>query len=449
MSGKPFVSVLGVDGRPLMPCTGKRARLLLTKSRAFVRRHIPFTIQLKDRNQDDCHLQPLQVKIDPGSVFTGLAVVRPDRTGEVAVISLYELEHRGKQISRKLKRRLAFRRARRSRKTRYRKARFLNRTRPEGWLPPSLQHRVDTTTSWVYKLMARYPVTSIWIESVKFDMQKLRNPDITNKEYRYGTLYAREMKEYLLEKWQHKCAYCDTQDVTRFEMDHWYPKSSGGSDAIGNRVLACHPCNQRKSNLPPEVFLSHDLDRYNRIKRVLKTSLKDAAAVNSTRNAIVSKLEATLLPVYKSTGGRTKYNRLEFGIPKTHALDAVCVGDVMGVKNWKRKTLVVSCDGRGRYSRTTLDKNGFPKLYLLRKKYAFGFATGDYVLVNKPKYRNNPACTFTGRVTVRQNGGFSVDVNGVAKGASYRACVLLQRSDGYRYRLRRLDEATTPNFINI
>ena len=134
------VFVLDKRGKPLMPCTEKRARLMLEAGRARVHRVIPFTIRLVDRFQVDSELQDLEVKIDPGSKFTGLCLSRTVGT-VVNVLNLFELEHRGQCIKLNLLSRKQNRCARRARKTRYRKARFLNRTKPKGWLAPSLRHR--------------------------------------------------------------------------------------------------------------------------------------------------------------------------------------------------------------------------------------------------------------------------------------------------------------------
>ena len=102
------VYVLDKFGKPLMPCSEKRARLLLERNRARIHRLIPMVIRLVDRDVAECELQPLRIKIDPGSKFTGMAVVRESEsvdvdTGEinkvVSVINLMQLQHRGAQIS--------------------------------------------------------------------------------------------------------------------------------------------------------------------------------------------------------------------------------------------------------------------------------------------------------------------------------------------------------------
>ena len=130
------VFVLDRKGRALMPCTEKRAAKLLSAGRARVHRLVPFVIRLVDRQLETSALQPLECKLDPGSKFTGIAVVRVSEqidaaTGEIQktvhVLSLLELMHRGRQISEALTSRRAMRRARRNRNTRYRAPRFLNR----------------------------------------------------------------------------------------------------------------------------------------------------------------------------------------------------------------------------------------------------------------------------------------------------------------------------------
>lgn len=100
-----------------------------------------------------------------------------------------------------------------------------------------------------------------------------------------------------------------------------------------------------------------------------------------------------------STGGRTKFNRSRLGIPKTHALDAACVGKVSTIDRWNRPTLIIKCAGRGSYQRTRLDRFGFPRGYLMRARAAQGFATGDLVraahtepslmAMNDPSFRAN------------------------------------------------------------
>jgi len=439
------VFVLDRRKKPLMPCSEKRARLLLERGRAQVHRLVPFTIRLLDREQEDCALQPVRLKLDPGSRVTGVALVRESEevdanTGEVQrsahVLFLAELVHRGDAIRDALRQRAVFRRRRRCANLRYRQPRFNNRTRRNGWLPPSLQHRVDTIMSWVRRLCRWVPVSALSLELVRFDTQALQNPEISGIEYQQGELQGYEVREYLLEKWGRKCAYCDAENVP-LEIDHIHPRSRGGSHRVSNLVIACRTCNQKKGNRDVAEFLARDPQRLARIEAQSKAPLRDVSAVNSTRWALYAALKGTGLPVEVGTGGRTKFNRSRLGIPKTHALDAVCVGQVAAVHGWNVLTLGIQCTGRGSYQRTRLNRHGFPRGYLTRSKRAFGFQTGD--LVRAVVTTGREVVTYVGRVAIRASGIFNLQTkNGLVQGIHHRFCTLLQRADGYGYSWTRI-----------
>lgn len=443
------MAVLVLDRRkkPLMPCSEKRARLLLERGRARVHRMVPFTIRLVDRLQKDSVLQPMRLKLDPGSKTTGIALVREnesvdENTGEVSrqaiVLLLLELQHRGHAIRDALTQRRAFRRRRRG-NLRYRPVRFDNRTRPTGWLAPSLQHRVDTAMAWVERLRRWAPVTKLSQELVRFDTQALQNPEIAGVEYQHGTLFGYEVREYLLEKWGRKCAYCDA-DNEPLTIDHIYPRSKGGSNRVSNLTLACLPCNQRKGNRDVAEFLAHDPKRLARIEAQRKAPLRDAAAVNSTRWALWWDLVSTGLDVEVGTGGRTRWNRSRLQIPKAHCLDAACVGHVDAAQGWKQPVLTVKATGRGSYQRTRLTKHGFPRGYLTRSKSAFGFQTGD--LVRAVVTKGKKAGSYLGRVAIRASGSFNIQTaNGLAQHIHHRFCRMVQRGDGYGYHLALLHPA--------
>jgi 5-methylcytosine-specific restriction endonuclease McrA len=432
------VFVLDRSGKPLMPCSEKRARLLLARGRARVHRFMPFAIRLVDRELHSSAAQPLRIKVDPGSKATGLALVRDTEqvdasTGEIrrsaVVLNLFELVHRGRQISEALTARCAMRRRRRG-TLRYRAPRFLNRTRPAGWLAPSLQHRVDTTLAWVKRLQRWAPITAASTELVRFDMQALDNPEVTGVEYQQGILLGYELREYLLEKWTRKCCYCDGQNVP-LNIEHLVPRARVGSNRVSNLAIACVPCNIRKAAQPLDVFVK-DKARLARITAQVRRPLQDASAVNATRCALVNALRATGLPVETASGGRTKYNRSKLGIPKTHALDAVCVGEVSAVVAWRKPTVQVKCTGRGSYQRTRQDRYGFPRGYLMRARRVHGFGTGDHVQADVPSGRK--AGTHRGRVAVRATGSFNIQTHGqVVQGVAHRYCRVLQRADGYGY----------------
>ena len=388
----------------------------------------------------ESELQPLRLKIDPGSKVSGLALVRESKevnvsTGEVIttahVLNLMELVHRSWLISKKLAARRAMRRRRR-RQLRHRASRFNNRTKPQGWLPPSLQHRVDTVIAWVKRLQRWTPIIALSCERVRFDMQQMQNPETSGVEYQQGTLYGYEVREYLLEKWHRQCAYCDVTNVP-LQIDHIFPRSKGGSDRVSNLTLACAKCNGKlKGAKDIRDFLARDPKRLASILAHAKAPLRDAAAVNATRNALAKVLTGTRLSVEFASGGQTKYNRTRLGLEKSHAFDALCVGNVQDVANYVRPTLSIICNGRGSYQRTRLNRFGFPRGYLMRQKHVHGFQTGDLVRANVSSGKNTGV--HKGRVAVRASGSFNIQTKtGAIQGISHRYCTLLQRADGYGY----------------
>ena len=187
----------------------------------------------------------------------------------------------------------------------------------------------------------------------------MENPEISGVEYQQGKLWGYEVREYVLEKWGRKCAYCDRTNCP-LNLEHVRSHARGGSDRVTNLVPSCIPCNNRKAARTVEEFLAKDPERLARILAQLKNPLKNATAVNSTRWALLQAIKATGLPVECGSGGRTKFNRHELHIPKTHALDAVCVGHVDAVEGWQVPTFLIRATGRGAYSRTRLTKYGFP-----------------------------------------------------------------------------------------
>ena len=213
------IFVVDHERRPLMPTTPARARMLLKGGKAAILRRFPLVLILKEA-RPEAAVEPLRIKLDPGSKTSGIAVVH-DQTGEVVWAA--ELTHRSHAIHTALAKRAAVRRARHSRHTRYRPARWHNRRRPKGWLAPSLLSRVQHLHTWVRRLQHWCPVGALSQELVRFDMALLQNPALQGQDYQRGTLFEAEVKAYLLLKWQHRCAYCDAT-ATRLEIDHVHPR---------------------------------------------------------------------------------------------------------------------------------------------------------------------------------------------------------------------------------
>jgi len=420
-----MVFVLDKHQKPLMPCTEKRARLLLARRRARIHTMAPFTIRLIDRLQEDSVLQDLRLKLDPGSKTTGVAITLEGAQG-TNVVFLGEIVHKT-GIKTRLDARRAIRRSRRGRHTRYRPARFQNRRRSKGWLPPSLEARVSQTLHAVDKIRATAPITAISVEHVRFDTQKLENPEIAGVEYQQGTLLGYEVREYLLDKWGRACVYCGITDVP-LQVEHIIPKSRGGSNRISNLTLACEPCNLTKGTQTATEFGHLD------VQIQARKSLKDAAFMNATRWRLYAQLKATSLPVEGGSGGRTKKQRTEHHLPKEHYYDALCVGKSTPAvfPTFPAYVQVWSAKGRGNRQRCRTDQYGFPIRHLSRQKQHFGFQTGDLVQAVIPRGRYSG--TWIGRATVKASGQIRIVTStSVQPTTSYRYCRVLQRGDGWVY----------------
>jgi 5-methylcytosine-specific restriction endonuclease McrA len=456
------IFVLDTEKRPLDPIHPAQARQLLRNKKAAILRRFPFTIILKE-SFPNISVSPLRLKIDPGAKFTGIALVN-DSTGEVVFAA--ELKHRGFAIRDALTSRRQLRRGRRARKTRYRQPRFLNRTRPDGWLAPSLQSRIENIKTWVEKLRKFAPIQAISQELARFDMQLMSNPDIQGKEYQQGTLAGYETREYLLEKWGRQCAYCGVKDVP-FQVEHIHPRAKGGSNSITNLTLSCEKCNIKKGTSDIKDFLKKEPTKLERILKQAKRPLADAAAVNTTRFALLEVLKATGLPVETGSGGLTKFNRNQQNLEKTHWIDAACVGEstsrlgfcrdgkvawnypegkstpVLNVKGVK--PLLITANGHGSRQSCRTDKFGFPNRHVPREKIHFGFQTGDIVkaIVTTGKKLGN----YVGKVAIRSSGSFNVSAklpqsddrgklsakNGLVQGISHKFCKRIHAKDGYSY----------------
>ena len=423
--------VVSKTNKPLMPCHPARARELLKKGKAVVLRRYPFTIKLTNRSEGN--IQSIDLKIDPGSKTTGIALVTYTRLSGLKVVLGINLIHRGHQISQLLTGRAMSRRSRRQRKTRYRKARFLNRTKPKGWFPPSIRSRLDNVLQWVYRLFKWSPVSAIAYEHVKFNPAMHLKHALNNATFKDRSIEAYEVKEYLLTKYNYKCVYCDAKEVI-FEQDHVVPKSRGGSNRISNLVLACVKCNQAKSSKSLDEFVK-DPKRLARIKSQLLVPLKDMAAVNATRNALGELLLKIGCPVIVGTGGQTKFARVNNNLPKDHWIDAACVAinDGKITVSSKLKPLTITKQRRNNRQMTLMNKYGFPRTKAKgSSKKVFGFMTGDIVKANvsSGKYKG----IHLGKVAVRLTGYFDIKKENSPPFTTNKLnCKLIHHFDGYSY----------------
>ena len=331
------VFVIGLNGKPLMPTSSRKARLLLREGKAHVIRMNPFTIRLDYKT--GVATQPLSVGIDTGESNIGIAVLRDDN-----VIYKAEVRLRTSMEKRKfIEKRKIFRRSRRYRKTRYRHPkwkyhtvrRYFNKpdrkgrhwqkadrgfasSRPEGWLPSSIQSKVDHHIFWIDKIMNSLPsATSLRIEVARFDIQKIRNPDIEGIQYQQGRLYQEEnVKAYVLAKFGYKCVVCthEFDSEHKLRMHHVHMRKNGATDNPDEFAPVCHICHTPENHKPgmPLHKLMHKLET---------KEYREPTFMNILRRRLF-----TAFPDADFTYGNiTAADRKALGLEKTHANDAVAV----------------------------------------------------------------------------------------------------------------------------
>lgn len=302
------VYVLNRHGKPLMPCHPAKARILLKQGKAKVVQRTPFTIQLLYGISG--YKQSITLGIDSGYKHIGLSAVSGKRELFSAEIELRD------DISKLLTERREYRRNRRYRKTRYRKPRFLNRRRPEGWLAPSVQHKLDTHVKVVSQVASILPIAKVVVEVASFDIQKIKNPDISGEDYQNGEQKGFwNVREYVLFRDNHTCQICKGKSKdTVLEVHHIIPRSKCGTDRPDNLITLCRTCHERLHK--------------GEIKTTLKpknNGFKPESFMSTIRWKVVDKLKGLGYSVSHTYGYLTKGKRINLNLPKSHINDAFVI----------------------------------------------------------------------------------------------------------------------------
>lgn len=423
-----MVFVLNRSKKPLDMISHAKARILLKNKQAVVHKIYPFTIRLKD-NSAVLKDRSYTVKIDPGARTTGVAIV----DNKDSVVMLAELEHRGHVIKRNMDSRRAVRRHRRNRKTRYRPARFLNRTKPKGWLAPSVKSRADNVVNFIKKYKKLLNIDKVMIEHVSFDVaQMTASTNLIGTAYQQGPLYDTNLREFVFSKTNGQCSYCGAKAE---EIDHIVPRANGGTNSTHNLTPACRSCNEKKSNLSLKDFGKLMNKDYSHLEP--KKLPKHAAIVQAARNYTIRKIKNIIPNTISYASWMTKYNRDKLGLPKEHYYDALSVGNVASYEFFTNKILVISAKGRGSRQMCRVDKFGFPRTSPKGSKLVEGFQSGDMVKAIVPKGLKKGG-EYLGKVAVRSSGKFDIQIKIKTKtktieGIGHKYCHIIQRGDGYLY----------------
>ncbi len=310
-----MVYVLSQHGQPLMPTENHaKVRALLKHGKAKVIQRCPFTIQLL--YESTTHTQKINLGIDAGSKTIGVSATTDSKV-------LYESEVvLRNDIVELLSGRRALRNSRRSRKTRYRKPRFDNRKKPDGWLAPSIRQKIETHVTVVGNVMKILPVTKIIVETASFDIQKIKNPEIEGEGYQHGEqLDFWNVREYVLFRDGHTCQCCKGKSKDNILNVHHIESRKTGGNAPNNLITLCETCH--KAYHKGIITLPNEIHRGMRFR--------DAAFMGIMRWAFYDRLKELYNPlgaeVINTYGYITKNTRIEHGLPKEHYVDARCISD--------------------------------------------------------------------------------------------------------------------------
>ena len=378
-----MVYVLDITGHPLMPTEryGKVRRLLNTNKARVIKR-CPFTIQLM--YESTTHTQHISLGVDAGSVHIGISA-----TTETKVLYEADVELRN-DIVKLLSTRREQRGSRRNRKTRYRKARFDNRRRPDAWLAPSVLNKVDTHLRVVKDVYKILPISKIVVEVASFDIQKIKNPDISGEGYQQGEqLNFWNVREYVLFRDGHTCQCCRGKSKDKILNVHHIESRKTGGDAPNNLISLCETCHKG--------YHSGTVKLPKTIRRGMV--FRDAAFMGIMRWAFYNRLKVIYPNVSLTYGYITKNTRIENSLPKEHYVDARCISGnpaavSEGVVYFQKK---VRCHNR-QIHKCTINKGG------VRKLNQAPHTVKSYRLFDKVKYNNKEYFVF-GR---RKSGFFDI-----------------------------------------
>ena len=406
-----IVYVINKHGKALMPCSPRKARILLRDKKAIVVKREPFTIRLLYGSYG--YKQNVTLGVDAGSKHIGLSA-----TTEKQELYASEVELRT-DITNLLSTRKQLRRSRRNRKTRYRKARFLNRvrTKKKGWLPPSIINRIDAHIKVIENVMKILPIKKVIIETASFDIQKLKNPDISGEEYQKGDqLGFYNLREYILFRDDHKCQHCKGKSGDKRLCIHHLESRKTGGNSPSNLITLCVTC--------------HDAYHDGKIKLKQKRGkpFKAEVFMGIMRWALLDKFNFLHpnIELKNTYGYLTKNTRIKLGLTKFHHIDAFCIAGNLNAKRsdhyWYQKQ---TRKHNRQIHKLTILKGG------IRKRNQSPYEIFGFRLFDKVKCDNGEIGFIFGR---RTRGYFDIrklDGTKISPSISYKKLKLISKRKSY------------------
>ncbi len=346
-----MVFVIGMNGKRLMPTTERKARLLLKSNKAEVYSYRPFAIRLLYKTGTTT--QDIRRGVDTGSQHIGISVVSTDDTGrKVSVLYKAEISLRTTMEKKSLMdTRREYRRGRRYRNTRYRKPKWKHKTirkynpvpdkkgrhwhksppayksnRKDGWLPPSVDQKVQHHIDWIRRIDILLPgdVKGI-IEVGRFDMARMQDPTIHNEMYQYGPMYDFEnVKAYVFDRDGYRCKICHAKagsmrsdgSVVKLKAHHIDFRSKGSTDNPKRMASVCDRCHTFEAHQPGGILYKWMVK-----DKKFSQGLRDATFMNILRRRIW----AAFLDDKFTYGNITNADRKCIGLPKNHSNDAIAI----------------------------------------------------------------------------------------------------------------------------
>ncbi len=344
-----------------MPCQPRKARLLLKEGKAKIARMVPFTLQLLYGSSG--YKQDVSLGVDAGTRHIGVSA-----TTEKTVLFEAEAQPRT-DIGDLLATRRQFRRARRSRKTRYRKARYLNRKKPQGWLAPSVQHKVETHLKIIGLVHKLLPVGKTTIEVAQFDIQKIRNPEIEEEGYQQGPqLGFWNVREYVLARDAHRCQRCQGKSKDVILNVHHIESRKTGGDRPDNLITLCETCH----DLIHRTHQEHTIERKSR-------GWRDATQMGIIRGSIYEAAKVRFPNVSLTYGYMTKHTRIEHQLEKSHRVDGRCIsGNPLACSDSTWHLIKMVRRNNRQIHKATMRKGG-RRQRNTAPKYVYGFRLFDCV----------------------------------------------------------------------
>ena len=340
-----IVYVLHMSGQPLMPTSPGKARRLLKCKKAKVVKRFPFTIQmliLTGENKQD-----ITLGVDTGYENIGLSAISEKKEVYASEVKLRT------NMSKLIADKSMYRRGRRN-KLWHRKPRFLNRGIKKGWLAPSILHKINSHLNIIDKIHQILPITKVIIETAKFDIQKINNPEIEGKEYQEGEQSGfNNVKAYILHRDRYQCRNC-SKSKTKLHVHHIESRKTGG-DRPDNLLTLCKKCHDRYHNGEMEL-------------KIKKTKgYKAETFMSIMRNRLIRELRNKYNNVEETFGYLTKEKRIKNNIEKSHINDAFCISGGNG-EIQKRSFLNNIIQKRKNNRKLQIQRKGF-KPAIRRRRY--------------------------------------------------------------------------------